>query len=77
MDGPNPSEVDIKKLIPAPTYCLQYLSYIFPWLGKENKINKMEKRGNKTKYKIHDFTTKIHSIIVFMSTSSSVNYLCL
>ena len=23
MDGPNPSEIDIKVFIPAPTYCLQ------------------------------------------------------
>ena len=23
MDGPNPSEMDIKVFIPAPTYCLQ------------------------------------------------------
>ena len=24
MDGPNPSEMDIKVFIPAPTFCLQF-----------------------------------------------------
>ena len=34
------------------------------WKNEENKI----------KYKIHDFSTKIHSIIIFMLISSSVNF---
>ena len=72
MDGANPSEMDIKVFIPAPTFCLQSWYYEFPWLGKENKITKMEKWRNKLKYKIHDFSTKIHLIIIFMLISSSV-----
>ena len=28
MDGPNPSEMDIKMFIPAPTYSLQSRKYI-------------------------------------------------
>ena len=49
MDGPNPSEMDIKVLTPAPTFCLQlekYLSkmgidYIYP-LVKKIKKSKMQ-----------------------------------
>ena len=33
----------------------------------------MENEKNKTKYKIHDFSTKIHLIIIFMFISLSVN----
>ena len=33
----------------------------------------MEKWRNKIKYKIHDFSTKIHLIVIFMLISSSVN----
>ena len=73
MDGPNPSEMDIKVFIPAPTYCLQSWYYEFPSLGKENKITKMEKWRNKIKYKIDDFSTKIYLIIIFMLNSTSVN----
>ena len=33
----------------------------------------MEKWRNKIQYRIHDFSTKIHLIIIFMLISSSVN----
>ena len=33
----------------------------------------MEKWKNKIKYKLHDFSTKIHLIRIFMLISSSVN----
>ena len=33
----------------------------------------MEKEENKIKYKIHDFITGIHLIIIFTSNSSTVN----
>ena len=34
----------------------------------------MEEWRNKIKYKIHDFSPKIHLIIIFMFISSSVDY---
>ena len=41
------------------------------FLNSESK--KKEKKENKTKYTLHDFSTKIHLIIIFMSISSTVN----
>ena len=41
--------------------------------GSKNKKLKWKNEGNKIKYKIHDFITRIHLIIIFTSISSSVS----
>ena len=51
MDGPNPSEMDIKVFIPAPTYCLQF-EKVTSINGKDYKFPLVRKLK---KYKLHDF----------------------
>ena len=53
MDGPNPSEMDIKVFIPAPTFLFTVLQRTFPkwkkekyFLSRKNRFEKME---------LHDF----------------------
>ena len=47
MEGPNPSEMDIKVFIPAPTFCLQSKKGIFPGWEKEKNISLVRKWNNK------------------------------
>ena len=54
MDGPNPSEIDIKVFISAPTFLFTVLQKIFPKWKKEKYFLSFE-NGLKNKYGIHDF----------------------
>ena len=47
MDGPNPSEMNIKAFIPAPTCCLQ--SYYTNFLNWEKKIKWVKWKNEETK----------------------------
>ena len=54
MDGPNPSEMDIKVFIPAPTFLFTVPQKIFrKW--KKEKYFLSCKNGLKNKYGMHDF----------------------
>ena len=48
MDGPNPSEMDIKVSIPAPTFLSTALQNIFP-KGKRKNLSLVGKNGVKIK----------------------------
>ena len=56
MDGPNPSEMDIRVFIPTPTYCLQSKK-VSSIKGKRLNISFVWKI--KYKYKMHDLYMKI------------------
>ena len=79
MDGPNPSEMDIKVLIPALTYCLHCRNLYSPLmettknLPNQEKMKQLKCKNENKRYRVLDFSTKIHLIIVFMLISSSVN----
>ena len=54
MDCPNPSEMDIKVFIPAPTFFFTILQKIFPKWKKEKYFLSC-KNGLKINMEMHDF----------------------
>ena len=46
MDGANPSQMDIKIVIPVPTYCL-YFETCFPYVGKIHTSSSWENKKNR------------------------------
>ena len=79
MDGPNLSEMDIKVLLPAPTFCLQaeqsifhnWKDYIIPWSGKMKTFSKLKKQVCKTKNKCEGKIFMVsHVQFIFPSLSS-------
>ena len=68
MDRPNPSEMDIKVSIPAPTYCLQFENLHFLYLGKKNTRCMTLKMKKKMK-KIRKYHSRVHFINIYNSSS--------
>ena len=51
MDGPNPSEMDIKMLIPAPIYCLRFWNLYDPQMENTRKLLSQESKKKQLKWK--------------------------
>ena len=71
MDGPNPSERDIKVLIHTLTYCVQF-EKVTSINGKRLHISSSQE--NKLKYKMHDFEYEKNNFVEESSVKNIIIY---